>query len=801
MSERRFTVTFFKDRSASSLTTKETSLEELRDLVLATTAAVKGNLPLLKLAGFGDKRSKKGSLRYNANVKSICGVEIDYDSGVMTFDEAVARIREARLAALLYTSPSNAPGKPRWRVILPTSRDLPPEDRFRLVARVNGVLGGIIAGESFTLSLSYYYGSVNNNPHHRAEVIEGDFVDERGDLDAGALGKKSKSNPGAADILFPNWRSAATSEKQADEDLVYAALAVIPNDVVGWVYWCEMAMASWLSTNGSLRGFEAFDMWSAKNPEHNKEDTTQSKWAHLNVSPPTEIGAGTIFMKADQAQPGWRALKGLPIDRVNEIIRLSKLAAPQYDAERKDVAQRFSMRRSTLDDIVAKLRPQGAAGDDNDIQGTRITFPVVEPWPDAVRGEKLIRDMVKTINSHVILVDHQALTVALWIIHTHVFEAGEHTPRLQIRSPTMRCGKTTLLNTVAPMVAKPLEAADATMAALFRIIAMIHPTMVIDEADSFLKSEDGRDDQEPNKIFRNGHKRGGHVLRVVGDKFEPRQFDVFCPIIFAWLVKRGITVIPAVEDRSITIELRRRRPDEKITRLRSNKTGHLRDLGSRAARWAADNFEALKNADPDLPKKLNDREMDNWRILIAIADQMSEAIGKEAREAALKIAEERVGGEEDYSTLALEDVAAIFKKQKEDKLASNYIVMELINMEDRPWGEYGRQRKPLTKDALARLLKPFRIKPKELRFGGDTRRGYERGPIMEAKSRFVDERPKPTEEGREVQSSQDADEGQPTEEGQEVQSSQDADEGQPTEEGQDGDGEGEGDEQVTLEPL
>ena len=35
-----------------------------------------------------------------------------------------------------------------------------------MVARLNGVLGGILSAESFTLSQSYYYGSINHNPAH-----------------------------------------------------------------------------------------------------------------------------------------------------------------------------------------------------------------------------------------------------------------------------------------------------------------------------------------------------------------------------------------------------------------------------------------------------------------------------------------------------------------------------------------------------------------------------------------------------------------------------------------------------------
>ena len=61
-------VTFFKNFAAESLTTAELTLPELRDRILAASAATKDSLPWLKLASFGKKRSDKNSLRHDANV-------------------------------------------------------------------------------------------------------------------------------------------------------------------------------------------------------------------------------------------------------------------------------------------------------------------------------------------------------------------------------------------------------------------------------------------------------------------------------------------------------------------------------------------------------------------------------------------------------------------------------------------------------------------------------------------------------------------------------------------------------------
>jgi len=79
-------------------------------------------------------------------------------------------------------------------VLCLTSCELAPTERSKLVARVNGLFGGIFAPESFTLSQAYYYGTrTGGNPSHRCQYFSGDFIDERPDLDDGAIYKKSKA--------------------------------------------------------------------------------------------------------------------------------------------------------------------------------------------------------------------------------------------------------------------------------------------------------------------------------------------------------------------------------------------------------------------------------------------------------------------------------------------------------------------------------------------------------------------------------------------------------------------------------
>jgi hypothetical protein len=180
-------VTFFNDYAASTKREELIGLEALADRIRTTTAASKVQLPWLKCARFGDHRSKGNSLRNNENVIAITGMEADYDGEQMSFVESVQIAANAGLRCIIYTSPSHTEDAPRWRVLAFCSREYPPAERDRFLARLNGVFGGIFAPESWRLSQSFFFGSVRQNPSHRAVVVEGACIDLADHLDATAI--------------------------------------------------------------------------------------------------------------------------------------------------------------------------------------------------------------------------------------------------------------------------------------------------------------------------------------------------------------------------------------------------------------------------------------------------------------------------------------------------------------------------------------------------------------------------------------------------------------------------------------
>jgi hypothetical protein len=92
------------------------------------------------------------------------------------------------------------------------------------------------------------------------------------------------------------------------------------------------------------------------------------------------------------------------------------------------------------------------------------------------------------------------------------------------------------------------------------------------------------------------------------------------------------------------IEMRRKKPDEKSERLRSDRIfEELKHLRQRAMRWAKDNLSSLIEWESQVPASLNDRAQDSWRPLLAIAERTGKRWAEYGRESAVKLAGENSG--------------------------------------------------------------------------------------------------------------------------------------------------------------
>jgi putative DNA primase/helicase len=435
-------------------------------------------------------------------------------------------------------------------------------------------------------------------------------------------------------------------------------------------------------------------------------------------------------LAADKVVQPWQARN------VTEAVKMcAKMAPLDYESVRKVVANAFDIDRvSALDAAVEHERDKGDNKQDDPFDWH------VKPAPNAVDGAYMLNETVKILERYIAFKSrHEAVAIALWILHAWVHDHLDISPLLAVTSPEMRCGKTTVLRVVMAMLPRPLPAANITAAAMFRSIEAWHPSLVIDEADTFMGES-----EELRGVINSGQTRDtAFVVRTVenGGKHEPAKFTTWCPKVIATIGKLKATLV----DRSITIVMRRKMPTDKVERLRPAAAMDFRVMRGVFLRWATDHGAKLADADPALPSDLHDRAADNWRPLIAIADRVGGDWKAKARAAAIALSGASEADSDSTKTMLLVDLRDIFAAEQAEVLQSETIVDRLGKMEHRPWPEW-KHGKPLTAAGLARLLKPFGIASDQHWTDGRKIRGYAIAHCLDVFSRYI-----PPQSGRTVE--------------------------------------------------
>ena len=413
----------------------------------------------------------------------------------------------------------------------------------------------------------------------------------------------------------------------------------------------------------------------------------------------------------------------------DEVKRLAALDLAAYEGQRKDAADLLGWRVSFLDAEVTKARPRKAdAGEDDD---TPEAIETIEPWYDPVEGASLAEEIRDNLRAHVIFASPtDADCAALWILGSYLMDTWRLWPRLLITSPTKACSKSTLLEVLDAMTYRGFIASNASPAAIFRAIEAWQPTLLLDEADTWMKSN-----VELTGILNSGHtRRNARIIRVVEVKGEhmPVAFSTWCPIAIAGIGTQRDTLM----SRSIIIGLRRKLPEETVERLSFELHKQLVRIRRQAARWAADNALSIEAMKVEAPACGNDRMQDNFTPLTRIAAALG---GPWPDRVATAYAAKAVAEDDDAEpagVMMLRDISEVFASRGADRIANTDIVSELMMMEDRPWMEW-RNGKPISTGSVAKLMKPFGIKVTVKKLGGTATRVYLRSEVEAAAARYL----------------------------------------------------------------
>jgi hypothetical protein len=346
-------------------------------------------------------------------------------------------------------------------------------------------------------------------------------------------------------------------------------------------------------------------------------------------------------------------------------------------------------------------------------------------------GALVLDTLRAAVTRYVVLPSSEAAdAVVLWIAATHAQPAWAHAPRLVIRAPEKRCGKSRLLDVVEATCYAPLITVNASPAAVFRAIGNDEPpTLLVDEADAIFGGKNADANEDLRGLLNAGHQRNRPAIR----------FDITTQTIqkmptFAMAALAGIGALPdTIEDRAVVIRMRRRAPGEAVAPYRYRRDAPaLRALAEQLHDWLRANLAVLEEAEPAMP--VEDRAADTWEPLVAVADLAGESWPDRARQACLALtADHDATAATSLRTRLLADCRAAFGD--EDALPTATLLERLKADEEAPWATYGPT--GLTPKKLSDLLREYDIRSANIRFpDGRQAKGYHRAAFADAWSRY-----------------------------------------------------------------
>lgn len=266
-----------------------------------------------------------------------------------------------------------------------------------------------------------------------------------------------------------------------------------------------------------------------------------------------------------------------------------------------------------------------------------------------------------------------------------------------------------------------------TSASIYQAIENYNPTLLIDEADTFLHKN-----RHLVGILNSGHTRNGAYVIRASSKGTPKRYST-------WGAKAisGIGNMPeTIMDRGVIMPLRRMLPDERVLPLRESEE-HFKLLRSSLARWSIDNAFQIPDVTPSHHLELNDRQNDNWRPLFAIAELAGGDWPNRARSAAIKYSDYSISNCTSNSSVLLSDIFDIFQATGVDRISSKHLVESLCTCKPRLWGNFNKGT-PINFKQIRANLSHFDISSNSTRFDtGENIKGYHRRQFEDAFQRYL----------------------------------------------------------------
>lgn len=340
-------------------------------------------------------------------------------------------------------------------------------------------------------------------------------------------------------------------------------------------------------------------------------------------------------------------------------------------------------------------------------------------------GAELLEEVHDWLARFIVAVNDSDIDLlALWAVSTHLAVECYTTPRLLIDSPVPEAGKTTCLDHLYRLSARPVQAASlSSPAMLARMLEHQTRTILIDEADRSLSPDrDGIGDLLA--VLNSGYKRGATrpvLVPVKGGSWEVREMPTFSPVAIAgnnprlpddtW--SRCIRVLLLPDSQGLAEE-----SDWELIEDDAAK------LARRIEMWADSVRDQVKTIRPPMPDRITGRFREKWTPMRRIAELAGgrwpdavDAMALQDREQADLDREDGLMRERPH-VLLLRHVIEVWPPG-EEFVATEELVDRLVELHPEAWGREGPIGRALTAHRFGRMLsKAYKINSTRLKKDG-----------------------------------------------------------------------------------
>jgi len=164
---------------------------------------------------------------------------------------------------------------------------------------------------------------------------------------------------------------------------------------------------------------------------------------------------------------------------------------------------------------------------------------------------ELFANLIDFFSQRACLPPHASVVMGLFTMLTYCLEHFNTAPYLCFESAIPGCGKSTCLDLLSAVVARPLLSAGFSRAVLVRLMDEQQSTLLVDESEWL----NGKNEASLaiKGILHGGYRRGSFYHCCEGDNHELRAFKIFGPKVFAAI--RGLT--GPLLDRCIVLHMER----------------------------------------------------------------------------------------------------------------------------------------------------------------------------------------------------------------------------------------------------